>query len=1216
MKSAQYANTCFGADLSTIDPDIDQIIKLEEERQARRLILIPSESYAPAAVRQALGSVFNNVYAEGYPPLRMTRDDERLLLDLSHQLAYYRRYADRRFYKGVDYVHFVETLAQRRCAACFANERVSAENIYVNVQPLSGAAANLAVYDALLEPGDTLMGLDLFQGGHLTHGSEFNVSGRRYKVVSYGVSRATERLDYDQIMDLAKEHRPKIIIAGYTSYSWAPDWRAFREIADAVGAYLMADIAHTAGMAVAGVYPNPVGIADVTTFTTHKTICGPRGAVIMTTDEDIANLIDMAVFPGLQGGPHPNKFAAMAVAFQIARMECFRDLQRQIVVNARALADALLKRGMRLAYGGTDTHLVLLDLKGVDTPTGFLLYGEPTARILDLCGIVVNRNTIPWDEITALGTGIRMGTPWITQRGLDEQDMDTLAGLIHRIVTNIHPFSYQGLAGELPRGKIDLDILEEVKCGVQALAEKASAETPARGSGYPHYCFLSTEAPVKTPVLVPAMANPEGGVEAAHTTAALLDDSDLGLLRVSGWRAEPFLQQVSTADVAALRPGHALRTFILDREGALLDDVAIIRRQPDERGRDNYLVLTNPANSERIKAWFRALSDGYVLFDNDDVFRKVEGPAMVEDLDEDVEEYERQVAFAVYGPQAETILRKAIPQLPPLTPRAVWQGDIEGAEVTVARLGYQAGAPHFEFIVPAGQASVIWRLIADAGAVEATSPDTRHALRREVGLPDYDGDVRPTGLELYRNGFAAWFDLTTPYFVGQDSILKEVTLATDKARWEWEEPEGPPRHTPLYDKHRELGAKIIPFAGWEMPVWYTSVSEEHQAVRQAAGLFDVAHMGVLEVSGEYATHFLDAVTTNYVRWLEDGQSQYTYLLTPEGKVIDDLIVYRRRADLYVLVVNAANAEKDWAWLNAVNSGGVVIDPDVPARSVEGKAVLRNLKDPAAGADQRVDIALQGPAALSILQCLTSDPRQRDALARVRRTDLIEMDLAGMNLIIARTGYTGEDIGYEILVHPDEATRLWDLLMVHGAPFGIKPAGLAARDSTRIEAGLPLYGHELAGPYDINPLEAGFPGYVKFHKPFFVGRRAMIEAAAQRSREVIRFRLNETGARALRGGETVVNRRGQYIGRVTSCTLIGATQMGMALVDRRYTEPGSAIAIYPAPPRRRRPSAKPPAELEPGDKVVLPEWATILTRFPEEEGEKDKIATKRFFPAHE
>jgi glycine cleavage system T protein len=1213
METEQYANVCFGADLNTIDPDIDLIIKLEEERQARRLILIPSESYAPVAVRQALGSVFNNVYAEGYPPLRMTRDDEKLLLDLSHhQLAYYRRYADRRFYKGVEYVHFVETLAQRRCAICFANERVSAEDIYVNVQPLSGATANLAVYGALLEPGDTLMALDLFQGGHLSHGSEFNISGKRYEVVSYGVSKATERLDYDQIMDLAKEHRPKIIIAGYTSYSWAPDWKAFREIADAVGAYLMADIAHTAGMAVAGVYPSPVGIADVTTLTTHKTICGPRGAVIMTTDEDIANLIDTAVFPGLQGGPHANKFAAMAVAFQIARMECFHDLQRRIVANASALADALVRRGMRLAYGGTDTHLVLLDLKGVDTPTGFTLYGEPTARILDLCGIVVNKNTIPWDEMTALGTGIRMGTPWVTQRGLDEQDMDTLSGLIHRIVTNIHPFSYQGLTGELPRGKINLDILEEVKCGVQGLTEKAATEIPARGNGSSYYRFLDTEAPIKTPALVPDTTSPGVGLEAAHTSAALLDDSDLGLLRVSGWRAEPFLQQVSTADVSTLRPGHTLRTFLLDRDGVLLDDVAMIRLQPDERGRDDYLVLTNPPNSERIKAWFRGLSDGYLLFDNDDVFRKVEGPVTVEDLYEDVEGFEWRVAFAVHGPQAETVLRKVIPQLPPLASYCVWQGDVGGAEVIVARLGYQADDPHFEFIVPAGQASVICQLIADAGAVKAASPDTRHALRREAGLPRYDGDARPTGLELYRNGFAAWFALATPYFVGQNSILKEVSLATDKVRWEWGEPQMPPRHTPLYDKHRELGAKIVPFAGWEMPVWYTTVSKEHQAVRCAAGLFDVGHMGALEVSGEYATHFLDAVTTNYVRWLEDGHSQYTYLPTPEGKVIDDLIVYRRRADLYVLVVNAANAEKDWAWLNAVNSGGVVLDLDVPARSVEGKAILRNLKDPLSGADQRVDIALQGPAALSILQSMTDDPRQRDALARVRRTCLIEMELAGMRLIIARTGYTGEDIGYEILVHPDEATRLWDLLMANGEPFGIAPAGLAARDSTRLEAGLPLYGHELAGPYDINPLESGFPGYVKFHKPFFVGRQAMIKAAAQRSREVIRFRLNEPGARALRGGETVVNRRGQYIGRVTSGTLVGATQMGMAIVDRRYTKPGTAITIYPTPAGQRGPSAKPPAELEQGDKVVLPEWATVLTRFPEEE---EKAAAKGFLSSH-
>ncbi|MEJ5198285.1 MAG: hypothetical protein WHX53_05135, partial [Anaerolineae bacterium] len=305
---SEYWNRFLGADLGLVDPDIEAIIGFEEERQVRKLIMIPSESIAPLAVRQALGSVFNNVYAEGYPPLRMTRDDEETLLDFDHQLAYYRRYGDRRFYKGVDYVHFIETLAQRRAAMLFATERVSHHDIYVNVQPLSGAAANLAVYDALVEAGDTVMGMDLYQGGHLTHGSVFNFSGKRYHVVSYGVSKTTGKLDYDEIRDLARRHRPKMIIAGFTSYTWAPDWEAFADIAHEVGARLLADISHPAGMAAAGAFPNPIGYADVITSTTHKTLCGPRGAIIMTTDEELARRIDMAVFPGEQGGPHPQKF--------------------------------------------------------------------------------------------------------------------------------------------------------------------------------------------------------------------------------------------------------------------------------------------------------------------------------------------------------------------------------------------------------------------------------------------------------------------------------------------------------------------------------------------------------------------------------------------------------------------------------------------------------------------------------------------------------------------------------------------------------------------------------------------------------------------------------------------------------------------------------------------------------------------------------------------
>jgi len=1070
------------ADLEEVEPFVGDLIRWEEERQARKLILIPSESYAPRAVRQALGSVFQNVYAEGYPPLRMTRDPEERLRDVAWQLAFYRRYAGRRFYKGVDYVHFVECLAQRRCAQLFAHDSIRPEHIHVNVQPLSGAAANLAVYWALMEPGDTLMGLDLFQGGHLTHGSEFNISGQRYRVVSYGVDPRTERLDYDAIRDLAREHRPKVIVAGYTSYSWAPDWEAFRAIADEVGAYLMADIAHTAGMATAGVYPNPVGIAHVTTFTTHKTICGPRGAVILTTDEEMAQAIDMAIFPGEQGGPHVNKFAALAVAFHIAGTEDFRQLQRQIVANTQALAEGLTKRGLRLAYGGTDTHLLLVDLKSIPTHPSpplredrggcFPLWGEPAVRILDLAGIVANKNTIPGDTETSLAMGVRMGTPWVTQRGLDEADMDTLAGLIHRILVNIKPFAYNGLIGTLPRGKIDLDVLEEVRQGVAALAEKAGIDFEYERSDYPHYAIL-TKNPASRPVT----------------------------LRVTGWRARPFVQQVVTANVAGLAPGESTSTCILDRHGGLIDQVEMERGEPDEWGRDRYLITPTPQNAVRVTSWLRGLADGYTLFDEEDIFRKVEGPVVVEEVE--------------------------------------GRGDKETR----------------------GQ--------GDRG--NGTSAAELFAAHPER------------------------FDLTKPYFVGQ-TYLKEFAPQADKEEWHWEEPDTPLKRTLLCEVHKSMGAKIVPFAGWEMPVWYTSVSDEHQAVREAAGLFDVAHMGVLEIEGPHATAFLDTVLSNYVAWLEDGQSCYGYLLDPDGNVIDDVMAYRRRADLYLMVVNAANEDKDWDWLNAVNERRVVIDRERPWVQVEAQATLRNLKDPASGERQKRDLALQGPASLPTLQALTDDPEVKAALARVRRTDLIECELAGIPLVVARTGYCGEEWGYEIFVHPDDAIRLWEAIMEAGEPFGVKPAGLAARDSTRTEVGLPLYGHELAGLFNISPVEGGFPGYVKYHKPFFVGRKALLAREESRAREVIRFRVNQKGVRRPHTGDPVVNHKGTHIGHVTSCSIdTEGYLLGLAIVEKRYNVPETPIAIFPLGGKSFEEA------LMCGKRVTLPVEATVLTRFPEREG---------------
>jgi glycine hydroxymethyltransferase len=383
-----------------------------------------------------------------------------------------------------------------------------------------------------------------------------------------------------------------------------------------------------------------------------------------------------------------------------------------------------------------------------------------------------------------------------------------------------------------------------------------------------------------------------------------------------------------------------------------------------------------------------------------------------------------------------------------------------------------------------------------------------------------------------------------------------------------------------------------------MPVRYaTSVTDEHRAVRQAAGLFDVAHMGVLEASGPHATAFLDVVCSNYIAWLDPGQSCYSYLLDPDGAIIDDIMVYCRARDRYLIIVNAANAEKDWSWLSAVNEQQVIIDRHRPEVQVSAPAVLRDLKDPANGPDCRVDLALQGPAALPTLQALTQDPRSQALLRQLRRTDLVELDLAGFHLVIARTGYTGEEIGYEIMVHPEQAASLWRAILTAGEPHGVIPTGLAARDSTRTEFGLPLYGHELAGPYRIDAIEAGFAGYVKYHKPFFVGRDALLAREGRRTMEVLRFRMDEKGIRVPKHGDPVANRRGQVIGHITSCSIdTDGYLTGLAHCQKSANQPGTVLQVLTLP--TRVPPGKDADKLMTGDQVVLADAATVLTRFVE------------------
>ena len=1068
----------FREGIEELAPFVSDLINWEDERQARKLIFIPSQSYVPESVRAALGTRFQNIYAEGYPPSQLVKANEQELEDVAWHLANYRRYADRRFYKGKEYANLVECLAQRKAAELFATPDTPAEDIFVNVQALSGTPANLGVYWTLMEPGDTFMGLDLYQGGHLSHGSEFNISGQRYRVVSYGVDPETEKLDYDAIRDLALEHKPKIIVAGYTSYPWAPDWRAFREIADACGAYLMADIAHVAGMAAAGVYPNPIGIADVVTFTTHKTMMGPRGAAILTTDEELAGQIDLAVFPGEQGGPHVNKFAAMAVAFELGRTEKFRKLQAQITKNAQALAEGLQNRGLRLAYGGTDTHLLLLDLKSIPAPealpTGqeYPIWGEPAVRILDLAGMVANKNTIPGDLETSLATGIRLGTPWLTQRGLVEKDMDQIAGLISQLLTNLKPFAYNGLVGVLPRAKVELEVLEEVRAGVAEIADRGGIDFEVEGFGYPHFQERNNSS---------------------------LENSRI---KVSGFRARQFINQLVPTNLLPLGPDQKSTSFLLDESGSLIAEVVIRRCQPAEDGRDVFLINCGPEHVSRVLSWLRGISDGYTYFDGKDIYRKVEGPVVVE-----LEEADKG----------------------PFTPE------------------FSPGTSAEELI--------------------KAKPER--------------------------------FDLTKPYFVGEE-ILVGTAPKSEAVEWVWQEPESDLKKTELHAIHGEMGAKLVPFAGWEMPVRYTSVMEEHQAVRNGAGLFDVAHMGVFEISGPNATTFLDTVFSNYAAWLNDGESLYGYFLAPDGSVIDDGIVYRVSEEYYYLVINASNEDKDWNWLNAVNDGEVIIDQERPWIKVEAPAALRNLKDPKSGKDQKRDIALQGPASLPTLQAMTEDLATQNKLARLPRTALMSCELSGIPLVIARTGYTGENWGFEILVHPDQMEKLWNTILEVGGPLGVKPAGLACRDSTRIEAGLPLYGHELAGPLSITPVEAGFPGYVKYHKPFFVGRKALLSREKDRERELVRFRCNEKRTRRPNMLDPVVDDHGNQVGQVTSCSVdVNGYLVGLALVEQRCCQEDYSLRIFPLHGKTMQEG------LLTRNKVALPVDVTVLSRFPEKDGQKPR-----------
>jgi glycine hydroxymethyltransferase len=891
--------------------------------------------------------------------------------------------------------------------------------------------------------------MDLIHGGHLSHGSPANRSGKLYHAIHYTIDPQTERIDYEAIQALAEENKPKILIAGFSSYPWSVNWRRLRSIADASGAYLMADIAHVAGLVAGGVYPSPVGFAHITTFTTHKSLCGPRGACILTQEAALSRKIDRAVFPGEQGGPHVHVFAAMALAFKLAHTAAFQQSQKQVVRNAEALASRLMARGFRIPYGGTDTHMLLLDCASHRGASDVPLSGEMASRILDLAGIVVNRNTIPGDTSASNPSGIRLGTVWATQRGCKENDMIRIADFIADLLLASKPYIQPGRKDNLLKTKMDFDVMERTKCQVRDFMARLSCVESVPHHGYPHFYYIDD------------MAGETGEKN----------------FLLKGENVRSFINFIFDSDAEELDPGECQETTL----HTSLGEVNGILTCQDVYG----YLFTVPAEKAGLAAsWLRDLSDGYVDFDLD-VLRRMPGPIIVS---------ERKHA-----------------------PKGIIQESSSGGKKP-----YVVLAPEQKF----------------------------------------------TPLPLFH----------------------------------WTETQAEIRKTPIHAFHLQLGAKMIPFAGWEMPVWYSSVMEEHLAVRQSAGLFDVAHMGVYQAEGPDACVFLDSVVGNDIVALEVGESCYTHFMDPEANVIDDLLIYRRGFEKYLVVVNASNDDKDWAWLNAVKEGTVQVDRIRPwARAFGRNVILRNLRDPQAGNDMRVDIALQGPRSKDILLSLGCDAETRQRILSLRRTHLCEAILGGgektnqrYDIVVSRTGYTGERMAFELFIHPQHAEAFCKDLVAVGEPFGLKPCGLGARDSLRTEAGLPLYGHEMGGDLNLNVSEAGYGSYVKVYKPWFIGREAYISRDHSRKGEIVRFRFLEKGVRMAHLHDPVLDKRGRMIGVVTSCAVDRDGYLtGQAFVELKNTDEGIPILIYQSAPKE---GLKAPADLKTGERYAIPTPAVVTSRF--------------------
>ncbi len=570
----------FRGTVADLDPELHELLERERVRQEKTIILIASESEAPEAVEEAMGSKFGNIYAEGYPreSSRLQTEDE--IVDFEKELAIYRRNSDPRYYKGVEYADVVEALCRRRAAELFAANGVKPEEMYVNVQPLSGGPANSAMYTAIIKPGDTIMGLKLSDGGHLSHGAPVNRSGSVYKSVSYVVDPESEQLDYEEIREMALEVKPAVIVAGFSAYPRIINWHAFKAIADEVGAHFHADIAHISGLVAAGHHPSPIGIADSVMTTTHKSLCGPRGAMLMTHRKDIGLKIDKAVFPGEQGGAHFNTIGALALALKLAQSDQFVELQNRIMSNATRLANKLAEHGLRIVGGGSENHLLLVDVTGTKNHYGLSLEGDSAARLLDIAGIVTNRNTIPGDRSAFIPSGLRLGTVWISQRGFGDAEIDKLADAIATIVNGATPLEYGGpVRKRIRRSKVSAEALAKARELVRELTKQP--EEKATGAD--------------------------------------------AVLRIRGKAAGSFVNYALASNTAILTDGDSQDSaIILNGEPAA---VTVMR----ESAEVYWLHFATSEAGMHAKLLLQDLSDGYLYIGND-AYGKLAGPVTVERL--------------------------------------------------------------------------------------------------------------------------------------------------------------------------------------------------------------------------------------------------------------------------------------------------------------------------------------------------------------------------------------------------------------------------------------------------------------------------------------------------------------------------------------------------------------------------------------------------------